>query len=391
VALAAVLGLSVACSSSGGGSGSAAATGGAGATAAGGGELHIGAILSSTGAYAGIGAVEPPALRACAKTLKTASGQTLKIDIVNDQSDPSQAAAAAKKFVADPSIAAIIGGTATATALGIAPVVTAAKVPFLRMTPVANPAFKSPYIVSSDSPDATANASQYQAFFKSKGLSMDKVLMVFNNDASGQAVAPVYQANGVKNVELVPTSLTDFAPLVSSWKSKYDGVILAAAAQSSGYLRKSQTAAGWNVPTLVASNAYGTTLLSTAGATINGAYVLTPPSALDPANITDPAVKAEVTRFHAAYLAETNTDARNAPALAANAWDQCLSVSLAATTQATGSAARAGIASALFTEKFAGASGQVARDVAKDPFGNGLIASSLSVSLIQDGKLTPAT
>jgi ABC-type branched-subunit amino acid transport system substrate-binding protein len=350
--------------------------------------LYIGAIVSTTGTYAGLGASEAQTLEACASTLKTAAGQSLKIDVVNDQSDPSQAAAAAKQFVANGSVAAIIGGTVTATALGIAPIASQAKVPFLRLTLTQNPGFLSPYIFSSDSPSVELTADQFKGFFASKGIPMSKVLLIASDDASGQTVGPQFQKNGIPNVQLIPDSVTDYAPLVAGWKSRYTGLIITTSMQTNaGEVRQAEVNGKWAATTMIATNSYGTSFLSTAGSTANGAYVVVPPSALEPSEIKDSAVRAEVEKFQAAFQSVTGTDARLAPSTAANAWDQCLSVSLAAKTGAVGSAAREGIKDALTYEKFAGAAGEVQRDPSKDPYGNGLVADSLELGMIQGGAL----
>ncbi len=119
------------------GSGSSGSTGGAATgTAAAGAPLKVGAILSLTGSYAGIGASEKKALELEVKAINDAGGiNGRKIDLViaDDGTDAAKAQAAATKLIDQDKVIAIIGASGTGQTMAMVSDVQRAAIPVVSM------------------------------------------------------------------------------------------------------------------------------------------------------------------------------------------------------------------------------------------------------------------
>jgi branched-chain amino acid transport system substrate-binding protein len=96
----------------------------------------IGAILSVTGPNAPLGEAEKKALELEIANINKAggaNGHQLELALEDDEGDTAKAVAAANKLIKVDKVVAVIGGTGTGTSMGIKPIVTASKIPYISM------------------------------------------------------------------------------------------------------------------------------------------------------------------------------------------------------------------------------------------------------------------
>jgi len=115
----------------GGGSSGGATAGGAAKQ-----PIKIGAILSLTGSYAGLGAPEKQALELEVKRINDAggvNGRPIEVVIVDDATDAQKAVAAATKLIDQDKVVAILGATGTSGTMAIRNEAGRAGVPIVSM------------------------------------------------------------------------------------------------------------------------------------------------------------------------------------------------------------------------------------------------------------------
>ena len=97
--------------------------------------IKIGAILSLTGSYAGLGAPEKQALDLEVKRINDAggvNGRPIEVVIVDDATDAPKAEAAATKLIDQDKVVAILGATGTSGTMAMRSEVDRAGVPSSR-------------------------------------------------------------------------------------------------------------------------------------------------------------------------------------------------------------------------------------------------------------------
>jgi branched-chain amino acid transport system substrate-binding protein len=115
------------------------------ATPAAGGTIKIGAIVSETGTYAGLGQPERKALELEVARINEAggvNGKSIEVIYEDDATDEAKAVAAASKLIEQDNVVAIIGATGTGQTMAIRGDVTRAMIPQVSMaggTVVTNP------------------------------------------------------------------------------------------------------------------------------------------------------------------------------------------------------------------------------------------------------------
>lgn len=110
------------------------ATGGAAKPAAA--PVKIGAILSLSGTYAGLGAPEKQAIELEVKRINEAGGiggRSVEVLVEDDATDPSKAVAAATKLIEKDRVVALIGATGTGSTMAIRNEASRAGVPIVSM------------------------------------------------------------------------------------------------------------------------------------------------------------------------------------------------------------------------------------------------------------------
>lgn len=110
------------------------ATGGSGSTAKE--PIKIGAILSLTGTYAGLGAPEKIAIEEETARINAAggvNGRPIEVVVVDDATDPQKAVAAATQLIDKDKVAVILGATGTGSTMAIRTETDRAGVPVISM------------------------------------------------------------------------------------------------------------------------------------------------------------------------------------------------------------------------------------------------------------------
>jgi branched-chain amino acid transport system substrate-binding protein len=93
-------------------------------------DINVGIILSLSGPGASLGAPENDTIKLWPATL---AGEKLNVTILNDASDPTAAATAARKLIDEKQVDVLIGSSLTPPSLAIVEVAGAAKVPLLSL------------------------------------------------------------------------------------------------------------------------------------------------------------------------------------------------------------------------------------------------------------------
>ena len=94
-------------------------------------DITIGATLSLTGPGSSLGIPEKQTLEILPATL---AGQKLKVEILDDRSDPTQAVVNARKMISEDKVDVMFGGSLTPTSLAILDVVGPAETPVISLS-----------------------------------------------------------------------------------------------------------------------------------------------------------------------------------------------------------------------------------------------------------------
>jgi branched-chain amino acid transport system substrate-binding protein len=143
--LAAAMAAALAIMAAGCGGGSSSPTTSASATTAAGDTIKIGAIVSLTGTYAGLGQPEKNALEMEVARINDAggiNGKSIEVIYEDDATDEAKAVAAASKLIEQDKVVAIIGATGTGQTMAVRGDVQRAQIPQVSMaggTVVTNP------------------------------------------------------------------------------------------------------------------------------------------------------------------------------------------------------------------------------------------------------------
>lgn len=367
-----------------GNSGTSTAKGGGGSNSA----VDIGVILSTSGVDAPLGVPEEEAIQAFANAHKTVNGHPIHYIIKNDQTNPTLSAADAKVFLAKQSVVGLIGGVDSAPVLGMAPVLVGQKLPWMMLVPQPSNSYVSDkYVFWANNGNVVQQSKLFINFMQQHGASPADTEMIISNDATGQTFAPIFKANGIRNITEVPDSVTDFTPLLSSLRREgRKGILVIESSEQSADIRKGEAAIGWKPPTVLDVNGLNGSFLSIAGSAANGTYSLANPSIAEPSSIPDPAQRKVSVSFQNAFHAATGHTAVNEGVLAGIGWDAAESFYLA--VEHATSVTREGVDAAMLTQSFDGSAGMVMRtpNNPQDPYRSGFSLSSYIFVEIENGK-----
>jgi branched-chain amino acid transport system substrate-binding protein len=270
----------------------------------------VGAILSTTGAFAPLGEPERNALLIAQQKINASggvAGRPLKIDIVDDEGKPDVAAQLATSLVGEGAIA-IIGGTLTAPSAAISRVTQAAGVPQIFMNPsgelwdTKNGVVKNLFETT---PRNETEGAALLAFAKAK-LGTKKLAILHDENAYGVAGSAVLAAEAQKRgLDVVvnedyPTTATDVtAQLLKVRDSSADSIAIWGASTACPLIVRQIRQLGLKV------NVFGTTgllsdnFLRVAGKDGEGVYSDSDINFTYPS----PAQRAFLDAYHAAYHA----------------------------------------------------------------------------------------
>lgn len=100
-------------------------------------EITIGLIVPATGSTAALGI---PAKNAAALFPETIGGEPIRLIVVDDASDPTQATTQARRLVSEEKVDVILGSVMTGAAIAVAGVARETEVPHLSLSPIELPA-----------------------------------------------------------------------------------------------------------------------------------------------------------------------------------------------------------------------------------------------------------
>jgi branched-chain amino acid transport system substrate-binding protein len=324
-------------------------------------DIVLGVILSTSGNYASLGVAEENALKAFEKTAEPINGRKIKFLIENDQSNPTQAAAAAKTLLANKEVVGIIGPSVTATMLGAFPILQSAKIPVIFLTNLPYPNFnKEPYIFSVNLGSIEMQRTAILDYYKSVGIGVNEFEVIVPDDASGQSISKIMKEGGVNNITLAPNTLTDYSALLTQMKQKgIKSIVALASGTNGGYVRKSQLAIGYDVPLIIGPNTMNPSFLQVAGDGANGVKVIMVSSIMEPSQLPDANLQKVVTDYQTRLKDAVGKIAKDEGISSAFAWDAALSFYHAFKDLKTIDAAA--IQKNLDTQQYIGAIGEVKR------------------------------
>jgi len=267
------------------------------------GEIVIAADLELTGTAASTGSAHQRALELKIQQVNDSGvlgGQKIRLDVKDNRSDPNESLRNINNFTADPDVQAIIMGSCSECAAGVAKTVTDKKVPTITLAPateVVNPVDEARYLFKL-APNAAHNASALAVELKRQRVRT--VGLLHSDDSYGQdglatmtnelkkASIKLARVQPVKptttNLDQAVTLLTDEEPdALVIWTATEQATLAAAAAKKAGYDGKLFFDAG----------AAGPLFLGKAASTTDGAtMVFTQTMVIDDVIATTPAMAA---------------------------------------------------------------------------------------------------
>lgn len=279
----------------------------------------IGAILSVTGANAPLGEPEKKALLLEVDNINKkggVDGHKIELVLEDDESDTAKAVAAVTKLVKVDKVVAVIGGTGSASAMAIKPILTSNKVPFLCVA-AANILTDTDNKWTFRAPAKNGLAAEAAMNYIDKKLKVKKIAVLYDSNIFGQdgidTITKVAPKKGMTIVakEKYDTTATDVTAQLTNIKAANPDVVLvwgtnpmpAKAAQTMKQL-------GMTQPFIGSHGIANKTFIDLAKDAANG--VVFPAGKITiPDSITNAAQKTAVDKFIEDYKAEYNDEAPN--------------------------------------------------------------------------------
>jgi branched-chain amino acid transport system substrate-binding protein len=345
------------------------------------GPIKIAVIDAQSGQLSSLGAWESKGAKLAVGEWNKAGGidgRQIKLDVFDDQGDPTVGTNLARK-VASQHYLAVIGTAESAVTLAMAPTLKTSKIPNITsgQSP-AMPALGSPFLFLNGPTSTTYDETLAKYVVDTKGIK--KIAMITNNGSYGKGEHDAFTAALAKRQvtpladQVVTTDQKDFSAALTAIRAKKpDLVFLGAEEVESGLIVKQARDLGIKA-TFAGAAPQGTPVFaSTAGtANVEGTIVSTPYLS----NEVSPASQ----KFAAAYKAAYGEDAELHGAKAYDGTNVVLTA-LKSSGVATGDQ----LAEAIRSTKYTGLLG----DFSFDQTGVGIFATQIGV--IKGGKLTPVS
>lgn len=279
----------------------------------------IGAILSVTGANAPLGEAEKKALELELDKINKAggaNGHQLELVLEDDESDTAKAVAAVNKLIKVDKVAAVIGGTGTGTSMGIKPVVTASKIPYISMAAgdvITAPDTKWVFRAPGKNSLAADKALEYIE----KTLKVKKIAVLYDSNPFGQdgitMITKSAPARGLTIVaqEKYETAAADVTAQLTNIKAANPEVVIVwgtnpMPAKAAATMKQ----LGITVPYVGSHGIANAKFIELAGDSANG-VVFPAGKLILPASITNAAQKKAVDAFIKDYKAKYNDESPN--------------------------------------------------------------------------------
>lgn len=279
----------------------------------------VGAILSVTGANAPLGDAEKKALEMEVANINKAggaNGHQLEVVIEDDESDTTKAVAAVNKLIKVDKVVAIVGGTGTGPAMGIKPIVTASKIPFVSLA-AGNGITAPDNTWVFRAPAKNAVAADKALEYISKTLKLKKIAVLYDSNPFGQdGIDEIKKEVGAKGMTIVAeqkyeTAATDVTAQLTTIKAANPECVIvwgtnpmpAKAAQTMQQL-------GMTMPYIGSHGIANTTFITLAGDAADG-VVFPAGKILISSSITNAGQKTAVDKFIKDYKAKYGGTAPN--------------------------------------------------------------------------------
>lgn len=279
----------------------------------------IGAILSVTGANAPLGEAEKKALLLLVDNINNGggvNGHKVELVLEDDESDTAKAVAAVNKLIQVDDVVAVIGGTGTGTSMGIKPILTAKKVPYISLA-AGNVITDTDNKWTFRAPAKNALAAEAALNYIDKTMKLKKIAVLYDSNPFGQdGIDTITKVAPKKNMTIVAqekyeTAAADVTAQLTNIKAANPEVVIvwgtnpipAKAAQTMKQL-------GMTQPFIGSHGIANMKFIELAGDAANG--VIFPAGKITiPDSITNKAQKKAVDTFIKDYKAKYNDEVPN--------------------------------------------------------------------------------
>jgi len=248
-------------------------------------SIIIGTVQPLTGPYAAFGVKFYQAYNMAADEINAAggiNGRPIKIQFEDSQDKPDLAQTAARKFIEDPKVLAIIGGRLSGAGMAIGQIAEQQQIPYLVDHPSADAITRNGFHWTFRlNPASSFNSVPLQRFLKAQASDIKKVALLYENSLYGKGVTEPFQTwlkdNGYEIVvsELYQPLSLDYRDLLNKVKAAEPNLLFLASNIPDSALIVRQTKEQGIAPKLICGAGAGFSInefYEQAGAAANTVY-----------------------------------------------------------------------------------------------------------------------
>ena len=242
-------------------------------------DITIGVVQPLTGPASGLGI---PVNKAIALWPKTIAGQTLKVIVLDDASDPTTGVKAAQRLVTDEKVDVIVGSSATPVAAPMAEVTAESGTPQLSTSPAGLPPGKDKWFFRLPQSNGVM---AYAVIEHMKKQNIKTVGFLGYTDAYGELWLKAFTEQGVKagikvvGVERFARADTSVTAQALKLTSAYpDAILIVASGSGAGMPQKAIVERGYKGKIYQTHAAASPDLMRTAGKDAEGTFVVSGPA-----------------------------------------------------------------------------------------------------------------
>ena len=244
-------------------------------------DITIGVVQPLTGPASGLGI---PVKNAVALWPKTIAGETLKVIVLDDASDPTAGVKATQRLITEDKVDVLVGSTATPVAIPMAEVAAESGTPQISTAPAALPPGKDKWMFRLPQSNAVMAVAVVGHM---KKMGVKTVGFLGYTDAYGEGWLKDFTAEAEKNgIKIVgterfaraDTSVTAQALKLTS--ANPDAILIVASGSGAGMPQKAIMERGFKGKVYQTHAAATQDLMRTAGKDADGAYVVSGPAVI---------------------------------------------------------------------------------------------------------------
>ncbi|MEB0056278.1 ABC transporter substrate-binding protein [Variovorax sp. LG9.2] len=244
-------------------------------------DLTIGVVQPLTGPASGLGI---PVKNAVALWPKTIAGETLKVIVLDDASDPTAGVKATQRLITEDKVDVLVGSTATPVAIPMAEVAAESGTPQISTAPASLPPGKDKWMFRLPQSNAVMAVAVVGHM---KKMGVKTVGFLGYTDAYGEGWLKDFTAEAEKNgIKIVgterfaraDTSVTAQALKLTS--ANPDAILIVASGSGAGMPQKAIMERGFKGKVYQTHAAATQDLMRTAGKDADGAYVVSGPAVI---------------------------------------------------------------------------------------------------------------